>query len=127
MGISARGGGSYPNLFSAHPPFQIDGNFGFCAAVCQMLLQNREGEIRLLPALPSAWPEGRVRGLRAWGGLACDFAWRAGQLTGVRLTASREARVVLVYPDGGRRLVTLAPGETKEIPAFAPGQEQPLP
>lgn len=121
------GGGSYPNLFSAHPPFQIDGNFGFCAAVCQMLLQNREGEIRLLPALPSAWPEGRVRGLRAWGGLACDFAWRAGQLTGVRLTASREARVVLVYPDGGRRLVTLAPGETKEIPAFAPGQEQPLP
>ena len=114
------GGGSYPNLFSAHPPFQIDGNFGFCRAVCEMLLQNRQGEIHLLPALPAAWREGRVWGLAAWGGLQCDFAWRQGTLTHLRLRAHRAVSVTLVYPDGGRRSVALAAGETKDMPASAP-------
>lgn len=118
------GGGSYPNLFSAHPPFQIDGNLGFCGAVCEMLLQNRRGEIHLLPALPASWQEGRVWGLRAWGGLQCDFAWRQGRLTHLRLRAHRPVQAALVYPGGGRRRIALAAGETVDLPLSAPLEEE---
>jgi len=84
-------GGTYPNLLDAHPPFQIDGNFGGAAAVAEMLLQSNTDYIELLPALPKAWPSGAVKGLKARGNYEIDMSWNAGQVTNVKIKSTTQS------------------------------------
>jgi alpha-L-fucosidase 2 len=96
---------TYPNMFDAHPPFQIDGNFGGAAAILEMLVQSWGGEILLLPALPRAWPEGSVQGVRARGGIELDLDWSGGLPRRLALRGKPHQQVRLRH---GGRLVTVS-------------------
>lgn len=109
-----RGGGTYPNLFDAHPPFQIDGNFGGSAAVAEMLVQSSENEIRLLPALPDAWADGNVKGICARGGFEISMEWANRTLKKVILISKQGGNTTLISGDKQKK-VSLKKGQKMEI------------
>jgi alpha-L-fucosidase 2 len=110
---------TYPNLFDAHPPFQIDGNFGGTSGIAEMLMQSLKGadggdEVLLLAALPSAWPSGHINGHRARGGLKVDLSWRDGKLLECQLTAS-VAGNWLIRCGPAQLTIALPPGRSRTL------------
>jgi alpha-L-fucosidase 2 len=104
---------TYPNMFDAHPPFQIDGNFGGVSGIAEMLVQSCAGEIELLAALPKAWPDGSVKGLRARGGFELDLQWRGGKLANVAVRSLAGGSCRLRYGEVTKDL-NLAKGQSAE-------------
>lgn len=109
-----RGGGTYPNLLDAHSPFQIDGNFGGCAGVIEMLMQSSEEDITLLPALPEQWKDGSVKGICARGSFVIDMSWKDGKVTSLSIT-SRKGGKTRVYFNNKSVKINLKANETKQI------------
>ena len=109
-----RGGGTYPNLFDAHPPFQIDGNFGGTAAIVEMLVQSNENEIRLLPALPDAWDSGTIKGIYARGGFELELYWNNKRLDKLIISSKLGGKSTLIYGNQ-TKVIQLKKGEIQDI------------
>ncbi len=101
--VSTKGGGTYPNLFDAHPPFQIDGNYGGTAGIAEMLIQSHAGYIHLLPAIPEKWKTGSVKGLRARGGFIVDMSWDDGVITQLKIQSTQGGDCIVVSSLAYRR------------------------
>ena len=104
----AAGSGAGCTRTCSAPTLQIDGNFGLTAGIAELLLGSHSGVLELLPALPQTWPAGRVRGLRARGGLEVDVSWRSGALTEARFRAAEPTRLAVRWPGGQDELTLLA-------------------
>ncbi len=107
-------GGTYPNFFDAHPPFQIDGNFGGTAGICEMLMQCDGETLELLPALPQEWEAGEIKGLKARGNYAIDITWKNHQVTKAKITSLNGGKLVVNY-NGKTKVLTLKKGASKTI------------
>ena len=108
------GGGTYPNLLDAHPPFQIDGNFGGAAAIIEMLVQSNEGKIILLPALPDEWKSGSIKGICTRGGFEVSIQWEKNQVVRASIKAKVKGKTIIVF-NGKQRLLELEKGQISQI------------
>ena len=109
-----RSGGTYPNLFDAHPPFQIDGNFGGTAGVCEMLMQCDGETMHLLPALPKEWPAGEIKGIKARGNYEINLVWNGGKVSKASITSKNAGNLTVKY-NGKQKALNFKAGETKLI------------
>lgn len=109
-----RSGGTYPNLFDAHPPFQIDGNFGGTAGVCEMLMQCDGETMHLLPALPKEWPAGEIKGIKARGNYEINLVWNNGKVSKASITSKNAGNLTVKY-NGKQKALNFKAGETKLI------------
>ena len=107
------GAGTYPNLFCAHPPFQIDGNFGGTAGIAEMLLQSHDGFIEVLPALPSAWTTGHFKGLCAENGAVVDCYWKNGKVEKIKIKSKIGGTYYILMPDGSVKEIKLKKNQSK--------------
>ena len=109
-----RSGGTYPNLFDAHPPFQIDGNFGGTAGICEMLMQSDGETMYLLPALPEAWKNGEITGIKARGNYEVTLRWKNGKVSKATITCQNAGNLTINY-NGKQQKLSFGKGETKIV------------